>query len=441
MVAHKRVRQAIDEFEGLVTAIKGMPNSDIIGVAQNNWSFPAVSRDDLVASVEKLRPLFVSIPEEPDEAQMAEIEEVRRRVAHVRSQTVPQLWGSSQHAVPALIHTLDAVEARLQSLVAVDAAGQEDLQNDLRDLKKKVRHMRTASETLQQRTVGLDAKVAEILAAHDAAVRLPTDLADLEEHRAIVARVIEGTTKDQARAQLAREEVERIEGRLQEAAVRAAQVVENAQSAYRAATSQGLAAAFTERSKALSTSMWVWVVGLIVALAVGSLFGSRQLVALTSVAVDPKAPWGIVVLNVALAFLSVAAPVWFAWLATKQVGQRFRLAEDYSFKAAVSRSYEGYRTEAARVDPALEARLLASALTRLDEEPLRVVNTEIHGSPWHEVLSSDVVKQAAQMAPDFVNQVRDLAKNTVDGLAAAARRTATASAEKNPEEPPSKPRA
>ena len=107
--------------------------------------------------------------------------------------------------------------------------------------------------------------------------------------------------------------------------------------------------------------------------------------------------------------------MWFAWLATKQIGQRFRLAEDYAFKASVSRAYEGYRREAENIDPAFVSRLFASALSRLDEQPLRLVETATHGSPWHELASSDLIRKATESIPEFTASVAQLAK---DGLAA-----------------------
>jgi hypothetical protein len=54
--------------------------------------------------------------------------------------------------------------------------------------------------------------------------------------------------------------------------------------------------------------------------------------------------------DVVLSLLSIGAPIWLAWQATKQIGQRFRLSEDYAFKASISRAYEGFRREAARID-------------------------------------------------------------------------------------------
>ena len=161
--------------------------------------------------------------------------------------------------------------------------------------------------------------------------------------------------------------------------------------------------------------MWVWVGGLVVALGLGSWIGSSQLRNFSELIKQPGSDPTVAVINLVLALLSVGATVWFSWLATKQIGQRFRLAEDYAFKASVSRAYEGYRREAANIDEAFVARLFSSALSRLDEQPLRLVETTTHGSPWHELASSDVIRKATEVVPDFANSVMKLAK---DGLAA-----------------------
>ena len=169
------------------------------------------------------------------------------------------------------------------------------------------------------------------------------------------------------------------------------------------------------RSVTLATSMWVWVGGLVVALGLGSWIGSSQLRNFSELIKQPGSDSTVAAINLVLALLSVGATVWFSWLATKQIGQRFRLAEDYAFKASVSRAYEGYRREAANIDEAFVARLFSSALSRLDEQPLRLVETATHGSPWHELASSDVIRKATEVVPDFANSVMRLAK---EGLAA-----------------------
>jgi hypothetical protein len=114
-----------------------------------------------------------------------------------------------------------------------------------------------------------------------------------------------------------------------------------------------------------------------------------------------------------LAVLGVGAPLWFSWLATKQIGQRFRLSEDYAFKASVAKAYEGYRKEAAVLDPEFQATLFRSALTRLDEAPLRLVEVEQHGSPWSELLKSEIVKEAMKVAPELPAKIMMIASDTL----------------------------
>jgi hypothetical protein len=107
--------------------------------------------------------------------------------------------------------------------------------------------------------------------------------------------------------------------------------------------------------------------------------------------------WG----NLAFSVLSLAAPVWLGWVATKQINQRFKLAEDYAFKATVASAYEAWKAEAKKHDKAFEQRLFSSALSRLEEAPLRFVETESYGSPWHEFTSSPAFAKALDTLPDL----------------------------------------
>lgn len=115
-------------------------------------------------------------------------------------------------------------------------------------------------------------------------------------------------------------------------------------------------------------------------------------------------------MNLVLTLASFGAPIWLAWIATKQIGQRFRLAEDYAFKASVAKAYQGFRKEASRLDSeleanlALEGRLFSSALTRLEEAPLRLVEEKTHGSPWHEFVESEAFGTALQTVNGFKEQ-------------------------------------
>jgi hypothetical protein len=61
----------------------------------------------------------------------------------------------------------------------------------------------------------------------------------------------------------------------------------------------------------------------------------------------------------------------------------------------------------------MEERLLLSALTRLDELPLRLVEHDSHGSPWHELLSSETFKRAVQSIPGFATQLKKYASEAL----------------------------
>ncbi|WP_176107876.1 hypothetical protein [Paraburkholderia youngii] len=211
--------------------------------------------------------------------------------------------------------------------------------------------------------------------------------------------------------------------KLDEIAAKAKQVLEWSEDAMRSSTAVGLAVAFHDRAEDLRKSMTPWVWGLIVALIAGATVGGFQLHSLAEAIQSSTSPM-IVWTRLAVSMLSVGAPIWFAWLSTKQIGQRFRLAEDYAYKASVSKAYEGYRREALELDEDFQKRLFASALTRLDEQPLRFVENETHGSPWHELANSKLMKEAIRIAPELVTRFRNEAKQAVDKAKGAEKEVA-----------------
>ncbi|MFP9099278.1 hypothetical protein ACLI09_09505 [Flavobacterium sp. RHBU_24] len=182
------------------------------------------------------------------------------------------------------------------------------------------------------------------------------------------------------------------------------QIIKRANEAYGLATTVGLAASFDSRAKKLTQSMWLWVVLLFVALGSGIYIGHERFTAVNDALKDRTFVTGNIWILIFLSVLSLGAPIWFAWIATKQIGQRFKLSEDYAFKSSVAKAYEGYRTEAARIDPALEARLFASALTRLDELPIRFMDKETHGSPWQELLNNPALMKMLKEKPEALTE-------------------------------------
>ena len=409
---HELLTTILDRLHAAIQTLEStIPSDDPFGNAHNNWSFPGTSKLELIEEVQSI----IQYIEENDIDDLGDCEpriiDYIRRLDHLNSQTIPNIWGNSGLAVPAFQITIHGLKKALSSTIPTDIS--VDNVTRMRKVRRQLRGMEAGINELEPRTESLVAMVERIEQAHNAADQLPTDMETLSEARDKVSELLQGAESDQRRVVTIRESADEIDKVLADNLEQAKAVLARCETAYSAATSVGLAAAFSERSRTLSNSMWFWVAGLISALALGGFLGSDQLHTLSKLFLVPETSGSVIVLNILLSMLSVGAPVWFAWLATKQIGQRFRLSEDYAFKASISRAYEGFRREAARFDKDMEAKLLVSALARLDELPLRLVEEHSHGSPWHELASSDVVKKAMKDVPGFAGQVRDLARRVV----------------------------
>lgn len=412
---HKTLTSIQKNLEAVIAQVRAtVPNDEPFGNAHTNWSFPGLTRAELIDEAQSLIDSIKSEGGDDIGTHEARLNDYIRRLQHLHQHTVPQLWGNANHAVTAYLLTLDGLRKALAPVLPRD--GHAEAVVKLRRLTTQLRGLESKLNGLSPRTASIETMVERIERAYNAADQLPTDLESLSEARLTIDDLIKKVTEDQGRVSDIRGKADELDERLKKSADDAKGVLDRCESAYSAATSVGLAAAFSERSAELSRSMWIWVLGLVAALGAGSYFGAKQLQALSELLKVPDASSSVVMLNLLLSLLSVGAPVWFAWLATKQIGQRFRLAEDYAFKASISRAYEGFRREAARFDKDMEARLLASALTRLDELPIRLVETETHGSPWHELASSSVVKQAMKAVPGFADDVKGLARSALGAV-------------------------
>ena len=397
---------ALDLFATHVTNTWGNDSTmtDAVG-----WHSPALTRHDLAAIPRLLaRDLRNAGPDTTDEQTATLIRDIPRRLQVLQVNTLPLMFGgNSPQSVPAYVNTF--VGMILSSLL--DWQVINDPKAMPASLARRVRSINAELEQLAPKKDALEAQISDIKRAHAAAESLPLDLQALDEARKTLAEAVaESTTKAKEAAENSAESYRRAEvmkTRNEEAEA----VLKQCEEAYRASTSRGLAAAFDQRATRLGWSMAAWTVGLLAALVAGACLGVERIHTLSAALSAPDPRWGAILMHSLLSIASIGAPIWFAWLATKQIGQRFRLAEDYSFKAAVARAYEGYRKEAARIDPAFEARLFDSALTRLEEAPLRLVESSTHGSPWHELVNSTAFAKAMEAVPELRDKLAEVSKS------------------------------
>lgn len=418
---HQILGQIVTCLENIVTQLRSSnPNDEPFGNAHGNWSFPGLTRAELIGEAQSIISLIRE--QGPDELGSSTklINDYIRRLQFIQSNTIPNIWGSAGNGVPTYLLTLEGLRKALNPILSNN--NQEKINTKLKKLGGQVRSMESRSGELEPRISSLATLLKQLEEARDTAEQLPTDLESLAEARQRIKQLSEDATTDKVHIQDVINLANKHSKALAESAEQAKSVLERCETAYSAATSVGLAAAFSERSIKLNRSIWFWIVGLVIALAAGSYLGYIRLKDLSNITKMTDISVVLVVINLFLSLLSVGAPVWFAWLSTKQIGQRFRLAEDYAFKASIARAYEGFRRETARFDKDMESKLLASALTRLDELPLRLVEADNHGTPWHELASSNLVNQAIRSVPGFTDKIKELASNSISAISTSKSR-------------------
>lgn len=416
---HKVFSDILIELKTIGDTLESIIPANVpLGQAVGHWGVAAVSRSNLVGWVASIAGRLTSADPEDPGSSLPELTEFVAALQWTRGNILTQMASqNATSALPAFVITLQALERVLQPFVEPNNKLALENSKALRRAASQIRGMESRLRDLSPKATAVQTMVEGIERAYEAADQLPADLELLSEARHKIESISVEAEKDRAQILAARDEIMALKIALDAVNAQAAEVLTKCESVYSSATSVGLAAAFTERSASLDKSMWLWLGGLISALAVGGFVGTGQLQTLTQLLTQPGGASGsLIVLNITLAVLSVGAPVWFAWLATKQVGQRFRLSEDYAFKASISRAYDGYSREAGRIDPKLEAKLLQSALSRLDEQPLRLVESASYGSPWHELFASDAVKDAMKSIPNFASQLKDFASDALGKL-------------------------
>lgn len=404
---------AANALDSLATHMDSFWTEAAFGPATGSWNIAPVTRQMLALGARRVAERIRGIPDDSVDSALKEaLTQIPQNVQWMATNTLPNGTGGNATYLVAVVDAfLSTVERCLPDVAAPSMPTWEEVENSKQIpvvLARRIRSLSASIARLEPPVATIQDSVDAIAEAHSTALELPTDLQSLREARLEVEEErnrIKALSEDAAEAQeklldqLAdgmsiKDTIESLHGD-------AKKVVEKIDSAYSAATTKGLAQAFSERAESLNSSTRWWVSFLMLALGAGGILGYFRLDHLQALmatkGTDPQWLW----INLLMSVVAVAAPIWFAWLATRQIGQRFRLAEDYAFKASVAKAYEGYRREAVRLDPNLEIRLFASALDRLEEPPLRFLPVKEHSSPYEALLDSPGFQRALEKVPDL----------------------------------------
>lgn len=385
------------------------------------WNCLALTIEDLVAMASDLSRYIDKYGVEVLDADLADrIELIPSRIKAFKEQTMNQIWGGNNaSAAPVYIALIEWIKSTLAPLSSWEAL--QDSKLLPAQLNRRLRSIQADINEIVPKTQGLQEQIKVIQDATEAAESLPVDMSSLKEAKTRVDKFSTDSAELYGTMSVYLKNAAAHMESLKASATQATGLVDQCEEAYRITTSTGLAGAFDERAKTLYRNLMYWVFGLLAALIISGVIGADRFRTmsdfLAKASTNKSLHWGLIWMEFILSVIGLAAPIWFAWLATKQIRQYFVLAEDYSFKASVAKAYEGYRKEASRIDSALEARLFSSALTRLEEAPLRLVGEDLHASPWQEFFNSVAFQKALESIPSLKTDFVALAKQGMSSMA------------------------
>lgn len=321
----KDLEAACAALDALATAVTNGWGSDTTMTEGFGWYGPAVTRHELAAMARDLaRDIRATDADSLDIAVLKVVQELPRRLQALQANTVPQMYnGNAGQATPAYVMTLSMLRAEL--LPALGWQVVHDAKALPANLARRARAATAQLDQLTPKIETLTEKIGQIESAHAVAENLPIDLQELAEARDKLSKAAAEAAVSAEKVKEARESSSSELDKMKRAYEEAAKLVKQCEAAYHITTTKGLAGAFDQRAGKLAWSMWTWVGGLIVALVLGSMIGAHRLEVLSVALQAPSPNWGGVAIQGVLSLLSVGAPLWFAWLATKQIGQRFRL--------------------------------------------------------------------------------------------------------------------
>ena len=386
-------QQIVDQLsvalENLANAIIAVSPNEATYMEMWGWNLPAVTKTEFAgyvkAPTKKLQSL---IGRQINLEDATTLQGFIQRAQLIQSTAIPNLPSVNAFHVYLTVRSfIDTISDTISKYG--DESDWQKIENDKlvpRTQLRRLKNIENQIDKLAASSEDVETKLLRINNADAAAKQLPETLESLGEARDefIEAKAEIDANKGAIESTFKASKVA-LE-KIQMSQERAAELVELTEQARAAAVTQGLGAAFAGRAATLQVTTAILGVLLALTLLLGWNISSNRITAIHELMGNPATSIKLLWANFALVLTSVGAPVWFAWLLTKQIGQRFRLAEDYAFKATVAKAYEGYRKEAARHnDPELEKKLFTLALTRLEEPPLRLIEKATPGTPLQDI--------------------------------------------------------
>ncbi|MBX4884013.1 hypothetical protein HJA90_10505 [Rhizobium bangladeshense] len=385
------IETALAGLDRIYNSLEALPQAVELLSPSQGWTYPAISPSHVAWMAQSIKGVIQAANfEEQDDDFKGILTDVAKTVDFISTSVLPNVPGNLPAGLQSIAIALSSLSAEVSLLLVWTRPEKNALPPAL---VRRLHQVQRDIDLLTPDKNKLETNLRLISDATEAAEALPSTLQELRATQAEIREASSTSSQIVGKIdELHRTATEHVK-KSRDLAEESAKLLAKAAEAYRVTTTIGLAAAFDERAQKLNSSVYVWVGGLVLSLIMLLVIGWFRLEdmreSFAANTFDPTRVWT----QVALSVLSVGAPIWFAWLSTKQIGLRFRLAEDYAFKASVSKAYEGYRREAIELRGDFAQSLFSSALKRLDEPPLRLLDKPTPGSPVHELLEGSLVRR------------------------------------------------
>jgi hypothetical protein len=391
MLATSILNQIVSGLDDLSSETMRIVSEDRTFMEIWGWNMPAMNRHEfsafILSPVENIRKLLTADFTEQD---VNSLSSIPNSLAYIRQNVIGNLpSGNAFHVYIVIDSLISKIHYILGKYVGGTVTLEEIEQKNLFPpaMIKEMRNLRGRLETAKNGIDKIDDELKTIKAGSEMINTLPVELENLRNARDGFNATQLILSENISATETARSEAEKRLQALVGIEQQAAKLLEDIQAANSATTSIGLGREFADRAQLLSKSVWWLTLALLVVLIVAGYISYQRIGAIHDVVEIKPLNMGLVWANVVAMIVSVGAPVWMAWLITRQIGQRFRLAEDYGFKASVAKAYSGYREEAGRLqDLDLEKQLFATTIRRIEEEPLRHIEKDNESTPLQSAL-------------------------------------------------------
>jgi len=299
---HTKISALIISLENLYDSIidKKLPNENF-----NNsfgWNYPSISVSGITNTIlnitEKLKEYkSPDIPKEFEDTVDGLISDVNKQTEIVKSYLAHDA-GRINALVPSILLLLQVVSSDIETqLYSWNQIDNRKLVP--KNLKNRLRALSSQLDSLEGDCENINDKVSTINNAYETAESLPAVIQDLNDAREKLSSTIKETRDDinkykneiseikayiglaKSDSESMRDEIRVLLANTNAYAQSASSLVEQCDDALQITTTQGLAAGFDQKAKELQKSIWVWIVGLLVALAFGIGIGSSRVAEFT----------------------------------------------------------------------------------------------------------------------------------------------------------------